>query len=678
MKTYIKALIIGASLTGLTGCNDYLDREPEDKLIPETFFTTADNLLSYTLNFYTILPSHSSNAYQLGTFSSDNGTDNQAGRDYSTRFSPGEWLTSSSSANWSFTNIRRLNYFFNYAQPNYEAGTITGSPTNINQAMGEAHFLRAYSYWAYYSAVGDYPIIDGLLPDDKETLLEASVRQPRNKVARYILDDLQEAINLLPENSSYGKNGLTKDCARVFRSRVALFEGTWLKYHKGTALVPGGPGWPGDASLLGSFDIDSEISYFLTEAMKSAKEVGDKFVNNLVNNTASAEGEGPGFVEQNPYFCMFNSVNPGVYDEVLMYRAYSLDQGNGYQTQIQAQFQKNAGGTGWTRGMVNSFLMSNGLPIYAAGSGYDPAWEDQGVDANLQGRDSRIVIFTKGDNSIITYGLDGNSPAKYRMGWLMGGETATCCPTGYAVKKGQGYDYAEASGNLQSVTGSITFRAVEGLLNYMEACVELNGSVDGTAGGYWRAIRNRAKVDPDYSKTIAATNMTEEAKWDWGAYSHGALVSPTLYNVRRERRNELCAEAQRMLDLRRWCALDQMITTPYQIEGIKYWGTVYNDPNSPLCLKYENGSYITPVVDENSNDATMSSSANSLYVRPYQISKVGGNPVWDGYHFTRAHYLSPIGHQDFVDASPDKKAENSVIYQNPGWSVSGSEPASNI
>ncbi len=675
MKTYIKALILGASLTGLTACNDYLNEQPEDKLIPEKFFTTADNLKAYTLNFYTMFPSHSDNAYGLGTFSSDNGTDNQASKDASTRWVPGEWRVGQGTQNWDFTNIRKLNYFFEYALPNFEAGAISGAPTSVNQAMGEAYFFRAFAYWGGYSSLGDYPIIDGVLPNDKEVLLEASKRQPRNKVARHILDDLTKAIELLPESSDYGKNGLTKDCARLFRSRVALFEGTWLKHHKGTALVPGGPGWPGDKAALGTFDIDSEISYFLTEAMASAKAVGDKFVNNLVENTGTAEGMGPGFTEINPYYCMFASDNSGSYNEVLMYRAYSLSQN--LSTQIQAQFQKNAGGTGWTRGLVNSFLMSNGLPIYAAGSGYDANWENQGVTATLQNRDSRVRIFTKGDNSIQTYGLDGNTPATYRMGWLFGGQSETKCPTGFAIKKGQGYDYSQAEGNLQSVTGSITFRAVEALLNYMEACVEKNGSVDGTADSYWRAIRNRAKVDADYNKTIAATNMTEEAKGDWGAYSHGALVNATLYNVRRERRNELCGEALRLMDLRRWCALDQLATNPYQIEGIKYWGTCYADPNSPLCLKNEDGSFAAPNVNPTSGEGNMSPESNSAYVRPYQISS-NGNLVWDGYSFTRAHYLSPIGHNAFVHASPDKNPDNSVIYQNPGWPIEANKGANNI
>ena len=514
-----------------------------------------------------------------------------------------------------------------------------------------------------------------MLPNDKEYLLEASVRQPRNKVARHILADLDKAISLLPDESTYGKNGLTKDCANLFRSRVALFEGTWLKYHRGTALVPGGPGWPGKAELISDFNIDSEIAYFFDEAMKSAKVVGDKFYNRLVENTDAPEGMTAGYTEANPYYCMFWAENPGSYDEVLLYRAYSLTFNMG--TQIQAQFQKNAGGTGWTRGMVNSFVMRNGLPIYAAGSGYDPQWENQGVSATIQGRDSRLTVFTKGDGSIITLGLDGNSPAKYNMNWLFSPDNTTRCPTGYAVKKGQDYNYAGAQGNLQSTTGSITFRAAEALLNYMEACVEKNGSVDGTADAYWRALRNRAKVDPHYKKPIAATNMTEEAKGDWGAYSHGALVNTTIYNVRRERRNELCAEGLRLMDVRRWCALDQMISTPYIIEGIKYWGTVYNDPASPLFIKNAEGEFYEPVVDPDSDESNMSARADGDYVRPYQIRKAN-NLVWDGYTFTRAHYLSPLGHNVFVNASPDKDPANSYVYQNPGWPTEANQGANNL
>ena len=78
--------------------------------------------------------------------------------------------------------------------------------------------------------------------------------------------------------------------------------------------------------------------------------------------------------------------------------------------------------------------------------------------------------------------------------------------------------------------------------------------------------------------------MLEEAKGDFAAYSHGTMIDPTLYNIRRERRNELCAEAFRWDDLKRWRALDQFKTTPYRTEGMRYWGSVYEEQLKDLCI----------------------------------------------------------------------------------------------
>ena len=61
---------------------------------------------------------------------------------------------------------------------------------------------------------------------------------------------------------------------------------------------------------------------------------------------------------------------------------------------LQMELERNGGGSGWTRGMVNSFLMRNGLPVYADGSGYDGNWEKNGVNSTLKNRDSGFVIFT--------------------------------------------------------------------------------------------------------------------------------------------------------------------------------------------------------------------------------------------------------------------------------------------
>ncbi|MCI9608374.1 MAG: RagB/SusD family nutrient uptake outer membrane protein [Muribaculaceae bacterium] len=679
MNKYFSAILLGASLVGLTACDDYLDRQPESSITPESFFSTETDLAAYSINFYNNFPNHGSvYGYRMGTFSVDNGTDNQASVDWSSMWAPGDWKTPASGGEWDFGFIRQVNYFFDNVMPKYENGEISGNITNIRQYIGEMYFFRAYAYWRRYWLLGDFPIIKSALPDDKEVLMEATVRQPRNKVARFILDDLSSAIELLPDNSNGGKQRINKATAQLFRSRVALFEGTWLKHHKGTALVPGGPGWPGDASLLGDFNIDTEINYFLTEALASAKPVADAVVNNLTENTDTPEGYGPKLEILNPYYAMYVEQNLDGFDEVLLYRQFNTTISSPVYNNINMQLIRNGGDSGWTRGLVNSFVMENGLPIYAPGSGYDENWELQGVSATLQHRDSRIRVFTKGDNSITFYDNAGN-PTYWRSGWLLEGSDGVRAVTGFACKKGKSYD-GEKQNEAKGDVGSIIFRATEAMLNYMEADVELHGSVDGSSDAYWRALRKRAKVNPDYNITIAATNMAEEAKGDWGAYSHGSLVSTLLYNVRRERRNELIAEQLRLDDVRRWCALDQLITTGYQIEGIRFWGSVYDVTAgvNPLNCALADGTPIDPTVDVNGGEGLMSDPAISgPYVRPYQISKLQ-NLVFDGYRWTRAHYLWPIAQSAFANASPDEKVENSVIYQNPGWSKVASEAPTNI
>lgn len=182
--------------------------------------------------------------------------------------------------------------------------------------------------------------------------------------------------------------------------------------------------------------------------------------------------------------------------------------------------------------------------------------------------------------------------------------------TGYALRKGNNYDQ-KYLGNGLCYTGALIFRGTEALLNYIEACYEKNGSLDNIAQSYWTQIRKRSHVDTDYNKTIAATDMAKEALNDWGAYSAGKLIDPTLYNIRRERRCELMAEGLRYMDLMRWRAMDQMISTPYHIEGFKLWGSMQHwydneDGTSQLVYGMDNPK------------ANVSDPAISPYLRPYE------------------------------------------------------------
>ena len=662
MKKHIKLLTIGTLLLGgLTGCNDFLDREPLDKVIPEKYFASESDLAAYTINAYPF--ETVTDAYGINFFGKDNDTDNQASGDSPEFWIPGQKKVPSGEGDWDWKKIRACNYFFDNTLPKFEAGTITGNQDNVKHYIGEMYVIRAYNYYKLLVSLGDLPIITTALPDVEETLVESSKRQPRNKVARFILDDLQKATELLLDNSPGRKNRISKNVAHLLRARVALFEATWEKYHKGTAFVPGGKGWPGNPADVSGFNIDTGIAYFLDEAMKSSKVVGDYIVGKLAENTDTPEGMNASLASINPYYTMFCDENMEGYDEILMWKQFK----EGLVTSnLQMELERNGGGSGWTRGMVNSFLMRNGLPIYADGSGYDRNWEKKGVNSTLQNRDSRIVIFTKkpGDantedeGDVNYYGNDG-TPSYCSIRFIYG-DKGSLATTGFIIKKGKHYSSHMANDHSAGTSGGIVFRAAEAMLIYMEASYEKNGRIDATADGYWKALRRRAKVDEDYNKTITATKMSEEAKGDFGAYSHGQLIDATLYNIRRERRNELCAEALRWEDLKRWRACDQLISKPYRVEGMLYWGSDYETQLQDLCK-------VDPA------EGNMSSSDLSNYILPYEkITKNNLIAGQNGFLFTPAHYLNPIGMAVFRQTASDKNDfTSSVVYQNPGWKIEG-------
>ncbi len=641
-------MLLFLGFVGITGCNDYLDREPLSDVTPENYLWSEADLAAYTIARYSF-PTHG--GWGPGTFGNDNHTDNQATSGYATRWVPGEWRVPQAGGSWNFNDIRQVNYFLETAVPRWKAGKITGSTNNISHYIGEGYFLRAYEYFGKVQAFGDFPIVKSTLPDQMDPLTQASKRRPRNEVARFIISDLDSAIMLLSTAPPGGKNRISQHAAQLFKSRVALHEATWLIYHRGTAQVPGGPGWPGQGKVENfNINIDEEINYFLTEAMEASAAVAD--VVPLVDNTKDNGYDS----STNPYFRMFSDQNLGKYDEVLLWRQYDPTQGISHN--VNHYLNRNGGNTGYTRGFVDNFLMSNGLPIYAAGSGYQG---DDFISDVKEDRDNRLQLFMKAPGELMYKDAKNQDGSPILIGKPdIIGLAETRDVTGYSVKKGMAYSFAESEGS-SGATGSIVFRAVEAYLNYIEASYLKEGSINGKAEQYWRAIRERAGVNPDFMVTIAATDMNQEAKNDFAAYSAGQLLSDaTLYNIRRERRTELMAEGMRYTDLKRWRALDQLKQNPYIVEGFKIWG--------PMQEWYvdEEGNSLLIEAETPGKTANVSKKSESPYLRPYRVNLSGSNLVKDGYRWANAHYLEPIAIQHFLITSQGG-ADGSVIYQNPGW-----------
>lgn len=650
----------------LPSCNDQLDMSPESSITPENYLWEESQLEAYAINRYGTLPVQTDS----GPFASDNATDIQAGKDVPNEYVADQYKVGLSGGAWGFGEIYQINYFLNTVLPRYQADQISGNKEMIKHYIGEMYFFRALQYFGKLTALGDFPIVKTLLPDDKAVLTEASKRMPRTEVARFIIADLDSAIMMMKQDAPDGKkNRLSRPVAQLLKSRVALFEGTWLKYFKDTPFVPNGPGWPGaekDYNKGYQFQagsIDDEINWFLEQSIAAADEVAS------VIGLTSNSGILPQAVgETNPYVEMFGAIDMSSYEEVLLWKAF--DRGLSIFNNIPVNASSANIAIGITRGMVNSYLMENGLPYYAQGSGYEG---DESIAKVKAHRDQRAVLFLKEPGQLNMWiNTDQGSHGVIKEPFLpniTNGTPQFRYNTGYTNRKGVNPDKALCD-NWSGYNGYIVYRASEAYLNYMEAYYERYGILNDKALKYWQDLRRRAGVSDDIQKTIDATDMNWEAQFNWSAYSGGKLVDKTLYNIRRERACEFVGEGYRRNDLKRWRSMDQLITNPFHIEGFKVWGDYYK-PLYEEAAKTDQTYELIYGVDN--SKANVSSPDLSLYLRPYEIVRT---LAYNGYIWHLAHYLDPIAIQHFKITSAGAEGyKDSPIYQNPYWPVVADTPA---
>lgn len=652
-KYIIASMLLGMGGIGLTSCEDFLDREPIATVTPDTYFTTADQVAAYLNNYYDghLVNSQGQQLYHpqswnSGLANNDNNTDNLLWGEGNISYFAGDWKVSEGQTlQGDYGKIRVWNYFLNTISDKMAHGLISGDNEILNHYLGEGYFFRAMAYYNLLVRIGDLPIIKEVLPNEEAYLQEKSVREPRNVVARFILSDLDEAIKRLKDSGFMDNQRINKQVALLYKSRVALFEGTFEKYHKGSGRIPGDANWPGKDF---SGNIDAEIEFFLTQAMEAASQVADGAT--LANNSHVMNPEFGQIYGWNPYFEMFSQPNLAKVPEVLLWKEYNKGLNISHNAPHRLELGDN---NGLTRSLISSFLMKNGLPIYASQSGFkgDKSLDDESAD-----RDERMQLFVWAGNSVLK--TDPAEQSVKDTGVVVHLEKPNIADpsvqtrdlTGYRQRKHFTYDYSQRySDELLGVNACPIFRSAEAFLNYMEACYEKNHSLDAKATAYWKAIRNRAGVDEDFQKTIANTDMAKEAELnDLGVWSGDKMVDATLYNIRRERRCEFIGEGMRWDDLKRWRSWDRLFVKPFIPEGMNLWDEAYKEYTKDT----------EKLIADGTTNSNVSMSSVSKYMRPLQRWKTN-NQLYDGYTWKKAYYLSPIGTSELKLAPK--------LYQNPYW-----------
>lgn len=498
-KLIYKIVAIAFTILLLNSCEEFIDVNPRDKISVDDYWYQSSHLENYIKHFYNFLPT----SFPVREGDSDDVI-------YINESTILNGLRSARTGKWTneWSNIRDINIFFD----NYQK--CVDSYQNYKQYLGEAYFFRAWFYFNLLETYGDVPWYSKAVQiDDEEELMRP--RDPRTFVADKIMADLDEAVIHLDYRSKTGNSRINKEAALAFKTRVALFEGTWQKYH---------------AKLNTPFATpNADPNKYFQECVDAVEE--------LINNNNYKVGIYNTGDPDKDYFKLFGFTNMSNIDEVILYRAYNADDGL-YNT-IQSEITYKPDGIAITWGLVSSYLGKDGKPYdflgLAATTKGNPFLSKIGNDCDAR---LKSTIWMPGDVMAEKVNVIFNKPPIDKG-------TLFCCPTGFAPKKGANPEDPGAGLSWEAhngETGLIILRYGEVVLNYAEAKCELDNTV---ALQQLNLLRERAGM-PDFEVNPKNSYFNYD--------DYGYSISDELYAIRQERRVELGVEAFRDEDYRRWAA----------------------------------------------------------------------------------------------------------------------------
>ena len=527
-------------IVAFTSCKKILDKPPLDHITDQQLNFTATEMKLYSNQFYPAFPGWAPNVYTGGIFWLDNSSDNMVHGNYNYNAQlAGTGVVPASGGGWDWGNIRAVNYFL----ANYHKSP--DAPATTNTYVGEMYFWRAWFYFNMLKAFGDLPWYNKPLNVDDMEALQAP-RLKRNIIADSILNDLDKAVNLLAIPGKEEPLRLNKGAALTFQSRVALYEGTWEKYHVGTAFGVTG---------------NDYNKYF----RKAADAAGALIDANYYSITPITNDPKFG------YWRLFNQKDLSTNKEMILWKKF--DKALNLTHFGQNMLAYGGGNTGLSKQLIDYYLCTDGKPI-AVSSLYkgDNTTADQ-----VTNRDPRLsqTILLHGYPRIIA---NGDTTGKFNLPDINQPGDGRCT-TGFEIFKGIAPDDADGTG---SSTASIIFRYAEALLNFAEAKVELGEGTQDVLDKTINVLRDRVSM-PHLTAGVGFTDPNWEFK----------NISPLLNEVRRERRIELAIEGYRFDDLMRWSAT-QLIKRP--LYGAKYQQFVGQPFNPPLSnIPVSSDGYIFPL-----------------------------------------------------------------------------------
>lgn len=525
--TYILGLF---SMLTFQSC---LDMEPKTQLADTNYWQTPDHFKLFATQFY---------GWTVDFKQLDDSPHSDVRSDLRTGITLDVYSNGTNSipsSDKTYTNnynrIRQVNTLLQQAE-GYAA------PADIETSVGEAHFFRAYCYFDLLQVYGDVIITRTPLDIDSPEMQMA--RNSRDEVVDFILEDLEEAIRLLPEAneiSSKDEGRLSSQAASAFLSRVALYEGTWQKFRNGgqnndrsSALL--------DIAATSAHDV-IESGFFELFAPEELGTEAYKYLFILENDKSNPAG----ITKSGNKEYIFTRRH----DPTLASIGFNITQGRlGNAVYV-------------TRKMANMYLQSNGLPINPQ------TWDYSKVDSEFKDRDNRM------SNTLMIPGHTYWGTGGGRIDWTGSAEEiANASHKNFMPSTGTGYFPHKWCCERDGVpTGMEAYdypiiRYAEVLLNYAEAVFERDDKIsDEDLAISLNLTRKRVNPNmPDLTNAFVSANNLDMRT-----------------EIRRERTVEFYDENFRIDDLKRWKTAEEEM--PMNLTGVKWRGTEYETKWSDASSK---------------------------------------------------------------------------------------------
>ncbi len=485
MKKYINYLLTGLLFwAGISSCD--LNEFPQATASRKAIFESESGLQLYTNSFYDLLPTPYDGVFQV-----DDNSDLIARQNVSTLLMPNA-LSPVTSSGWSSSSsdwggLRNINYFIE----NCEKSPVAQK----NHYLGLARFFRAYWYFGKVKQFGDVPWIDHTIEVDDEATLYGS-RDDRFFVMDQVLKDLDFAIDNITMTSDASCTRITKNVARVFKTRVCLYEASFRKYHT-------------------QYNKQGTANALFEQVITTA---------NAITGFSLRQGA-------TAYRDMFLQKTPYTDETILSVRlsaALALFSSRNRKTISPTYGNRPA----LTRQFVNMYLNKDGTPFTN-----NPNYKTTTFVEEVKDRDPRLGQTIRiGNYRRTENGVSVIAPPNFNQ-----------THTGYQIIKGcldERFPYDDESRNENA---HLIFRFAEVLLNKAEALAELGRMTDADWAATIGALRARAGITGatlTQKPTVADPYLVDHYK--------GRFTDPVMLEVLRERAVEMITEGLRPDDLIRW------------------------------------------------------------------------------------------------------------------------------